>query len=140
MTEFEMIHPTREGGIKPLYLVGLGLIVLALVLGFNALGESLTPYVNVAEARSANGAVQVMGFPRGSGAIDNGVFRFTMEDEQGQPITVEYHQPKPGNFDQAVSVVAVGSFDPSRDVFVADDLLVKCPSKYQEQGAPAGGR
>ena len=35
----------------------------------------------------------------------------------------------PGNFDQATSVVAKGISNENE--FVADKLLVKCPSKYQ---------
>jgi cytochrome c-type biogenesis protein CcmE len=46
-------------------------------------------------------------------------------------------QTKPSNFEQAVSIVAIGHYDASRGVFLADDLLVKCPSKYQEMQAAA---
>ncbi|RMD82460.1 MAG: cytochrome c maturation protein CcmE, partial [Chloroflexi bacterium] len=28
--------------------------------------------------------------------------------------------------------VAIGRYDPTEQAFMADDLLVKCPSKYQE--------
>lgn len=139
MTEFEVIAPSRRSGVRPLHLVGLALIALALWLGMSALGKSLTPYVSVAEAESAAGqAVQVKGYPRGSAPpADDGVFRFQLEDDFGRALQVEYRQPKPGNFDQAISVVAVGSYDAGRQVFVADDLLVKCPSKYQDQESTA---
>ena len=42
---------------------------------------------------------------------------------------VSYAGIMPGNFEQAESVVAKGIYNGQR--FVADDLLVKCPSKYQ---------
>ncbi|MFN8569600.1 MAG: hypothetical protein U0Z44_19205 [Kouleothrix sp.] len=29
--------------------------------------------------------------------------------------------------------MAIGRYDTSKGVFLADDMLVKCPSKYQEQ-------
>jgi cytochrome c-type biogenesis protein CcmE len=35
---------------------------------------------------------------------------------------------------KAVAINAQGTYDPARHVFVADNLLVKCPSKYQGQG------
>ena len=119
---------------KPIYAVGLALIALAIALSMNAFGSALTPYVNVAEAKETERAVQVMGYPTGAEEYNEGIFRFTMEDDFGQPIEVEYRQPRPGNFDQAISVVAIGAFDAERNIFVADDLLVKCPSKYQEEG------
>jgi cytochrome c-type biogenesis protein CcmE len=43
-----------------------------------------------------------------------------------------YHGVIPGNFDQATSIVCKGKSD--GNVFVADQLLVKCPSKYQGEG------
>lgn len=138
MHDVEIITPVKRPwlGLKPLHWLGLALIALAIGLGVTALGQSLTPYVNVTEAKNAVHDVQVMGFPENQGSYtDDGVFRFTMKDEKGQAIDVLYHQPKPGNFDQAVSVVAIGHYDHTQGSFVADDLLVKCPSKYQEQDA-----
>ena len=44
---------------------------------------------------------------------------------------VAYRGVKPGNFEDAVSVVAIGRYDPAQRVIAADKLLVKCPSKYQ---------
>ncbi|MDH4223841.1 MAG: cytochrome c maturation protein CcmE [candidate division Zixibacteria bacterium] len=36
---------------------------------------------------------------------------------------------KPANFEQATSIVVIGMY---RDgIFIADQVLVKCPSKYQ---------
>ena len=133
----ELSIPAKRGwlGLKPLHWIGLALIGLAIWLGVGALGSSLTPYVNVSEAKASGRAVQVMGYPEGGGSYADGAFRFSMKDDMGQPIEVVYSQPKPGNFDQAISVVAIGAYDSSRNVFVADDLLVKCPSKYQEQAA-----
>jgi len=44
-------------------------------------------------------------------------------------MSVLYSGIKPGNFEEATEIVAVGSY---RDgSFYADQLLVKCPSKYQ---------
>ena len=46
---------------------------------------------------------------------------------------VIYAKPRPANFEKAISIVAIGRYDEAKNVFVADDMLVKCPSKYQEQ-------
>jgi cytochrome c-type biogenesis protein CcmE len=42
---------------------------------------------------------------------------------------VVYDGAKPANFEQADQVVVIGRYE--NGLFVADQLLVKCPSKYQ---------
>jgi cytochrome c-type biogenesis protein CcmE len=55
--------------------------------------------------------------------------RFGLADENGTVMPVMYEGVKPGNFEEATEIVAVGKY---RDgAFHADQLLVKCPSKYQ---------
>ena len=52
-----------------------------------------------------------------------------VEDEEGKVLEVVYSGVKPGNFEEATQIVAVGSY--SDGVFECEQLLVKCPSKYQ---------
>lgn len=59
------------------------------------------------------------------------VFSFYMKDESGTVQRVRYQNPKPANFEQAEQVVVEGRME--GNAFVADDILVKCPSKYNEQ-------
>ena len=61
---------------------------------------------------------------------------FRLRDERGEVLTVEYRGVIPGNFDQATSIVAIGRY--RNDRFEAEQLLVKCPSKYQAEGAKQG--
>jgi cytochrome c-type biogenesis protein CcmE len=44
---------------------------------------------------------------------------------------VRYHGLRPANFEDAISIVAIGSWDAGANEFAARKLLVKCPSKYQ---------
>jgi cytochrome c-type biogenesis protein CcmE len=44
---------------------------------------------------------------------------------------VRYKGLKPANFEDAVSIVAIGHFDEKAKELEANKLLVKCPSKYQ---------
>jgi cytochrome c-type biogenesis protein CcmE len=44
---------------------------------------------------------------------------------------VRYKGLKPANFEDAISIVAIGQFDDGAKEFEANKLLVKCPSKYQ---------
>jgi cytochrome c-type biogenesis protein CcmE len=61
---------------------------------------------------------------------------FRLKDEKGEILPVEYHGVIPGNFDQATSIVAIGRYQDQK--FVADQLLVKCPSKYQAMAQKTG--
>lgn len=120
-------------------LVVLALAVFA-TLGLMNFKQSMTPYVTFAEARVAERAVQVAGFPSHRGSEFDaaaGAFVFSMENEEGEVMNVRYRGGKPGNFDQAESVVVIGHY---RDgVMEADQILVKCPSKYEGEGADHPG-
>ncbi len=118
--------------IKPIYLVGAAVIVGAAIFGVSSFQKALTPYVTVAEAKNAKGTVQVGGLLADHGKYDEaGNFTFTLKDDKNNLLRVLYRHPKPANFDQATGVVAIGRFDAG--TLEAESLLVKCPSKYQEQ-------
>lgn len=127
--------PQRRMALKPLHLIGIAMIVLAVVLGYFGLQQSFRPYTqSIDEAVSADRSVQLQGFLGSTGAYDaNGKFTFDLQDKTGKMVKVVYSQPKPANFEQAISIVAIGHYDQAQSVFLADELLVKCPSKYQEQ-------
>ena len=57
---------------------------------------------------------------------------FEIEDETGQ-LAISYHGPQPDMLVDAVEAVAIGRYDPDTQVFEADELLMKCPSKYEEK-------
>jgi len=112
-------------------------IAAALALGFVGLGvtafqKTLTPYVSFEEARHARRAVQVMGaLDKQSDRYDTArqELSFELLDEKGGRIPVVYRGVKPGNFKDAISIVAIGPYREGR--IEAEKLLVKCPSKYQ---------
>ncbi len=115
-------------------LTVLGLTVIAgfVAFGAGAFKSNLTPYVSFEKARASASAVQVAGkLVEHSDRFDEASSRlvFTLENEHGQKMNVTYKGPKPGNFNEAIQVVAIGRFhDGALD---AEKLLVKCPSKYQ---------
>jgi cytochrome c-type biogenesis protein CcmE len=127
--------PQRRVAIKPIYLIGIAMIVLAVVLGYNGLQQSFRPYTTkIDEAIVSGRSVQLQGYLGSKGAYDaNGKFTFDLQDSSGKMVKVVYSQPKPSNFEQAISIVAIGHYDEAQKVFIADEMLVKCPSKYQEQ-------
>jgi len=127
----------RGFALKPLHLIGVAMIALAVVLGYFGLKSAFRPYTtSVSEAVSSGRGVQLAGFlvpgEQGRYAAD-GNFTFQMQDATGKVVGVVYPKPRPANFEKAVSIVAIGHYDAGKNVFLADDLLVKCPSKYQEQ-------
>ena len=92
---------------------------------------SLTSYVDFSEARSRGTRVQVMGeidHERVAYNASAQVLTFPMTDEEGEVMQVEFDGTMPGNFDQASHAVVVGVY--KDNLFAADQLLVKCPSKY----------
>jgi cytochrome c-type biogenesis protein CcmE len=119
-----------------LYLSGAVLLLLFGGYSFVAFQDSLTPYVSYAEAIVAERTVQVAGaLAKGSSAydIEAEALRFTLVDteESGDTLRVRYSGIKPANFEDAISIVAIGRYEDGSGEFVADELLVKCPSKYQ---------
>jgi cytochrome c-type biogenesis protein CcmE len=123
----------------------LSALVVFGAVAFMNLNQTMAPYVTFSEARASERAVQVAGFPDHALArFDPGrsEFRFEMRNEAGELMPVAYKGVKPGNFDQAETVVVVGRY--AEGVFQASQILVKCPSKYEARGeshpgAPATG-
>jgi len=113
-------------------IIGITLIAVFTVFGFLNFRKALTPYVSYKEAR-AGGNVQVIGtLVLGSinYATDEQTLYFSMKERDADDtIPVAYRGQRPINFEDATSIVAIGSFDGR--IFQARKLLVKCPSKYQ---------
>lgn len=63
--------------------------------------------------------------------LDKVSFSFVLVDENGKKQRVEYHEPMPQDFTKSEKVVVIGRYE--GEVFKASKILLKCPSKYQEQ-------
>jgi cytochrome c-type biogenesis protein CcmE len=55
---------------------------------------------------------------------------FSMKDDGGQVRRVHLQESKPQGFEQSESIVVIGKAE--GDVFIAKDMQMKCPSKYNE--------
>ena len=130
--------------MKPKLIFGLLLVGASIAFGVTSFQKSLTPYVPFAEARRSGSSSQVNGTLADPSTVkydvEKGELVFALQDEKKEVMEVVYRGVKPANFEQATSVVAIGTFKDGR--FEADQLLVKCPSKYQAEGAQpaAAGR
>jgi len=114
------------------YVIGVLVVAGAIVFGALSFQGTVTPYVDFNEARASGRRCQVMGdIVHASTTYESSSQRllFTIVDESGDPLEVAYEGIMPGNFEQATQVVAKGTYQGNR--FAADELLVKCPSKYQ---------
>jgi cytochrome c-type biogenesis protein CcmE len=113
-------------------IIGVAAIIGFVAFGAGAFKSNLTPYVSFQQARATKDAVQVAGkLIQGSDSFDQSASQlvFTLQDDHGDTMRVAYKGLKPGNFNEATQVVAIGRF--RGGVLEAEKLLVKCPSKYQ---------
>ncbi|MBL8048273.1 MAG: cytochrome c maturation protein CcmE [Chthonomonas sp.] len=106
--------------------LGVGLMTAALI-------ANASPYVDVAAARTMDGtdlhvAGKLVPGTLKSSPKDN-LVAFELKDEKGAIMPVSYKGIEPGNLQQTDKIVAIGGFQDK--VFVANKLLVKCPSKYE---------
>jgi cytochrome c-type biogenesis protein CcmE len=116
------------------------------IVGFTSLmmynfGESLSQYTDFEMAAESSGAhvvgdwvkEQPYGFSR-----ESKQFSFYMKDEKGNVRQVVYPKPKPNNFEEAERLVVIGSVKKvqingvDKEIFYANEMLMKCPSKYNE--------
>jgi cytochrome c-type biogenesis protein CcmE len=67
--------------------------------------------------------------------LDANSFTFYMSDEDGKLCKVQYKGSKPQDFEKSEQVVITGRME-NDSVFMASDLLLKCPSKYNEEKKP----
>lgn len=114
------------------YLIAAVLALLFVALGLTAFKSTLTPYLSFEDARRSEGIVQVMGgLDKESVRYDGAQGRliFTLVEETGGRMEVSYRGTRPANFQDAISIVAIGQHAEGR--IEAEKLLVKCPSKYQ---------
>jgi cytochrome c-type biogenesis protein CcmE len=120
---------------KGFYFLGVVLLLAFAAFSASAFKETLTPYVPYETARRGDRVVQVAGaLEKGSSsyaAAEESLY-FTLKDPAtSENLRVRYKGLKPANFEDAISIVAIGRFDKEAAEFEADKLLVKCPSKYQ---------
>ena len=112
-------------------------IVFVGVFGFfvvNSFGAQVSGYETFTEAAESGRAAHVVGtwVESEPTAYDpqRNVFSFVMADENGRAHRVVYPNPKPASFEDAEQVVVQGRM--AGDVFEAEHILVKCPSKYND--------
>ncbi len=133
----------RQSGKRTKYLVG-GLLLMLFVgfLGFQVVQATTTTgayYMTVAELQER--APQLYGERvRVSGNVVDGsedwnareiTLRFAIADESAGELPIVFYGPRPDNFQRAASAIVEGELLPD-GTFQAETLLLKCPSRYEE--------
>lgn len=111
----------------------VGLVAFAGVMIYSFSG-SLSSYTDLATAQKTGQDVHVVGrWVRQQEATYDPTtdrFSFYLQDSLKNEALVVYADPKPANFERAEQVVVVGRYKDG--AFQAKDILMKCPSKYQD--------
>jgi cytochrome c-type biogenesis protein CcmE len=84
--------------------------------------------IHVVGELKKDGNGHIIGIQEGADRVS---FSFVMIDDKGKEQLVQYNQPMPPDFTRSEKVVVIGSYQGEN--FVASKILLKCPSKYQEE-------
>jgi cytochrome c-type biogenesis protein CcmE len=111
----------------------------AVVMSFS---NGASPYITLKEAKTTSGDRLHLAGDLVKGSVKSNIRDHTVElkikDANGDVATV-LHSGDQVNLQDATRVVAVGKLE--GDVFKSEQLLVKCPSKYEgEEAKPAAKR
>ncbi|MGL4651292.1 MAG: cytochrome c maturation protein CcmE [Caldilineaceae bacterium] len=135
----DLAQRRSAGGLK--FVIG-GLLLIAVVI-FLMVQATVTTgayYMTVTEV-AREGASLVGERVRVSGQVVAGsedwqaremTLRFRIQDEAGAELPIVFFGPRPDNFQRAAEAIAEGTMLADGS-FQANDLLLKCPSRYEEQ-------
>ena len=130
--------------MKKGHILGLGVIAIAIMIIITSIGDAST-YESFSTAKSLalNGndsPIHVVGELKKdeTGTVvglevseEKTSFTFMMVDGDGQEQQVYYNEPVPADFVRAEQVVVIGAYR-NDEMFIADKILMKCPSIYHE--------
>ena len=130
--------------MKRSHILGVVVIAIAVFVIISTAGDAST-YVTFEEARSISASgggkkVHIVGQLKkdDNGEIvgvepseDKLTVTFLMVDNNQETDKVFYNKPMPPDLKQSEQVVVVGEY--KQDVFFASQILLKCPSKYEEE-------
>jgi len=127
--------------MKTIHIIIILLVVVVVGVVISTISDSST-YVNFAEAaEKPNKEFHVIGtLSPGKDLIydaenNPNEFIFYMLDQDGVERKIVYHNSKPQDFERSEQVVIIGSML-NDSVFEAKSLLLKCPSKYNDEEQP----
>lgn len=130
--------------MKKSHILGIIVIGVAIMVIISTAGDAST-YVGFGEAKELadkgnDKKIHVVGKlpkdPKGEvmglqDSPDKLSFSFLLVDNEGLSQRVYFNEPMPADFLRSEQVVVVGAYH--GDSFLASKILMKCPSKYEEE-------
>ena len=122
------------------YLIAFAIFVVGLTcLVVSGLRAGSAYFVTVSEALALTGgapsAMKLFGVVAEDGSAQNRALTFTLADlvHPEQTIAVRFSGEAPPLFKPGAEIIAGGLYDPNRRSLNAEELITKCPGKYEKQ-------
>jgi cytochrome c-type biogenesis protein CcmE len=131
--------------MKKSHIIALGVIAIAIVMIISTVGDAST-YSDFGAAErlaeeGSSASVHVVGELKKDSdgqiegmlyqpSIDPNRFEFMMIDSLQKESKVVFMKPKPQDMEKSEKVVVVGKMNLEENYFLAEQILLKCPSKY----------
>jgi len=120
--------------MKKTYIIALVAIAVGILFLINTSAD-VSNYSTFKEAQRDGNRVKVVGtlskekpmdyHPE----VDPNLFKFYMLDNDGMEKQVHYLGAKPQDFEMSEQLVVTGRME--NQIFISDEILMKCPSKYK---------
>jgi cytochrome c-type biogenesis protein CcmE len=131
--------------MKKSHIIALGVIAVAIIMIISTVGDAST-YSDFGAAQrlaeeGSSTSVHVVGELKKDAdgniegmlyqpSVDPNKFEFVMIDSLQRESKVVYMKPKPQDMEKSEKVVVVGNMNLKENYFLAEQILLKCPSKY----------
>lgn len=122
--------------MRKIHLISFLLIGAAVALLISA-SDDLSTYSSFEDARQSAKKVKIVGELAKDKDMyynpeeDPNFFSFYLTDKTGEEQQVVLLQAKPQDFEMSEQIVVTGQWE--EDAFVANSILLKCPSKYKNE-------
>ncbi len=122
--------------MKKIHIIAVLMMLISAVILITASGD-VSSYSTFEVARNTGERVKIAGVFAKNKSMeynpekDPNWFSFHLTDTDNVTEKVILLQPKPQDFERSEQVILTGSYE--NGIFVADEVLTKCPSKYKDE-------
>ena len=122
--------------MKKLHILAIAVVAIAVAV-LSTAAKDVATYANFSDAAKSGQTVKVAGVLQKNKPMEYNPtqnterFSFFLKDQTGREQKVILTKPKPQDFEASEQVVCTGRFE--NGSFVANDVLLKCPSKYKDE-------
>jgi cytochrome c-type biogenesis protein CcmE len=120
---------------KYILITVIGIILIAVYLAISSINQTMVYYLTVSEFLNEKPVIgcRINGkVVEGSIKHENNSFDYSFKISDGKrDLDVIYRGAVSDIFKDGIEVVVEGKYDKSSGVFVANNVITKCPSKYE---------